>query len=824
MPLTRKQQNTYDLLITSNFDKVELRDVTSLINSLFNAVIKTPEQEKESKQQKRDAIKGGIKYMAEQPKHKDKSKDELNKEIVNKIKKTSKGEKSTKELRNEEREIYSDVSSEISLPSEDDDQEERKYDDEGQPIKAGDKKASQAAEAEATRQLEAERLATARQAEAVAAPAQAVAAAQAAQAPTENEVIQEERQSLNIGDYIKKGSKFYQDNKKTIDKISGILNKKNIADGSYLTKIASLAYPEIEIWQQAVSTIGLGFTKEDQEKFKLLTGTPEERNQLSTEDQLWLTFKTLINPDQIGVMVNMTAQTVSEEFKDLFYKYKTGKERLKPDQEELKEKIDRRREDIYRERNKEMDLDRWFGKKDKEPTEPINPFKPIHGGSDKISGGGAVYDPDIADDAMFIDPDNWNYIDSYDLMFPPELEGFDDKSFQLSEAIRTGLMPRTFDIKGKGPKSFKDIITGLFIGGKRKPTREEFLDELKKQSPEAYEAYQQAYSDYQNKINKAKLEPTSKVDVETSKSYIENSKQLSKDLLQKAIEKGDISREQASAIYDSWSMYDRVLNGDIEVTYQEMENLQNKLIDTIPKDVLRENSDMVNKFMEDNIDYLQSGWEGDSDLGNFDWLADKLAEGQGGETDGFDPKTGKPKEKKIQPKPKPQAEPKYRYRGTTWGNEDEIFKRTDEEIDRRNLIIEIQRLREELDSTNKLIQSRIKTEQMRFDRTFNMPPPPDSTIKPLPNKFVQNHRAIFQPAVIQNSIRPFQQNSRDEAYYGQYQAWQPTVQESTSRRELLTNQLIFPSVTDMATGGEQKEIAPPSQFNWIENQRFTNAY
>lgn len=821
MPLTKKQQNTYDLLITGNFDKVQLRDVTSLINSLFNAVTKTPEQEQESKQQKRDAIKGSIKYMAEQPKHKDKSKDELNKEIVNKIKKTSKGEKSTKELRNEEREIYSDVSSEISLSSDDDDQEEKKYDDEGQPIKLGDKKAAAAAEAEATRQAEAARLATARQVEGqnIQLRPQEVAELYRKAEANQADLDREELEQMSLGDrlskYIDFGSDYYSKNKKTIDKVLGAFTEKKIKDGSYLTELASLEVPEIAIFQQIVKDIGLGFTKQDKEDFeKMLSTNRDIANSVSMEDSLRLALKMLINPDQVGVLVRTRGEQVVDDIKDWWAKVK-GQKRLKPDEEALKEKIERRRKDIEKQKNKNKEIDEWFGikeeeKKAEEPSAAINPYKPIHGGGGIISGGGAVYDPDLIDRAVDIDnlPEvDWSDKDAMDLLFPPSPDGFKDST---------------------AGEDFMGWLSEFFsLGGVKRPRKgqklEQYLEELQREDPDAYDRYIKEKAKYEQKIGKASLERDGKVDYEKSKSYIENSKQLTKELLQKAVESGKLTREMTEKIYDEWDMFNQIESGDVELTYAQLETLQSKLIDTIPKDVLRENSDMVNKFMEDNIDYIKSGWEGDSDLGNFDWLADKLAEGQGGETDGFDPKTGKPAEKKIQPKQKPQAEARYRYRGR-WGNEDEIFKRTDEEIDRRNLIIEVQRLREDINTTNKLIQSRIKTEQMRFDRTFSMPPPPDSTIKPLPNKFLQNHRAIFQPAVIQNSIRPFEQNSRDEAYYGQYQAWQPTIPESTSRRELLTNQLIFPSVTDLATGGEQKEIAPPSQFNWIENQRFTNAY
>jgi hypothetical protein len=70
-------------------------------------------------------------------------------------------------------------------------------------------------------------------------------------------------------------------------------------------------------------------------------------------------------------------------------------------------------------------------------------------------------------------------------------------------------------------------------------------------------------------------------------------------------------------------------------------------------------------------------------------------------------------------------------------------------------------------------------------------------------------------------MRPFERNTRDPAYFGQYQNWEPTIMPTTARQDLLTNSLVYPSNADMATHGEQHEIAPPSQFNYIQNLRFT---
>ena len=131
-----------------------------------------------------------------------------------------------------------------------------------------------------------------------------------------------------------------------------------------------------------------------------------------------------------------------------------------------------------------------------------------------------------------------------------------------------------------------------------------------------------------------------------------------------------------------------------------------------------------------------------------------------------------------------------------------------------------QRLRESVDTTNKLVQSQLMTDRMRFDNTFRMPDAPPSKYYPLPDKFKRDHRAIFTPAVIQNPMRDFERNTRDEAYYGQYQGFSPAVMPTSARQDLLTNPLVYPSNADLATGGELQEVGKPTLFDLIKESRF----
>ena len=793
MPLTKKQEATLDALRNKTYSDILVRDLTSAINAAF--------AKNESRELKKELIKGGIEWYINNPKSKVKDPALINKIIVSKIK--------TKDSKNEEREIFSEINKEMGGQEE----EEEKHDDgeaDGVPPSAAVQAAAAAQAAQAQQQQ------GGGGGQGMGSVDYRVAEMMADRDADENRrVIDTQDDSFmdTMGKYIDTGSQYYKDNKKSIQKVLAAFSKKNIDDGSYLTKIAALEFPEIEIFQQVINTVGLGFSADDKAKFqKMLSGDLDVANEVSTQDSLELTLKMLINPDQLGILIKTRGEQMGNDIKE-WYKKITGQPRVTDEEVDVFEKITKRREDIAKEKNKKKDMDDWFGVPEEEEKEEVipegdgNPFKPTHQGTEdgKISGGGTAYDPNMpVTDLDNLPPPDYNGMDAWSIIFPPD--------YGMGETT--------------GWEDFGNTMRFIFsFGGIKVPTAEQskaqYMEQFEIENPAAYQQFQDAMDTYTKTMGKAGLERDSLVDKDTSADYIANTKNLTKDLLQKAIASGQMDREVAENIYDSWDIFSQIESGDAQISYAQMEQLQQKLINTIPKDILRENSDLVNQYIDDNSQYLIPAWEGDSDLGSLDWLKESLDEGQGGETDGFDPETGKPKEKKIAPKPqRAGAEPRYRYRGK-WGGDEETFKRTAEEIEKRNLVIEVQRLREDLNTTNRLIQAQLMTEENRFSNTFSLPSPQPPTIQPLPNTFKKQHRAIFQPAIIQNPMRPFERNTRDSQYFGQYQNWEPTEMPTTARQNLLTNSLVYPSNADMATHGEQHEVAPASQFNYIQNLRFT---
>jgi hypothetical protein len=769
MPLTAKQSKTLDEIANQNWNKIKMNEISSLVNGVFN--------KDEPADIKKKAIKGGVEWFINNPKSEVKDKAAINKILISKIKKLATSNKTTKEMRQEEKELFNEVKDKIKGVA--DDEEEEKYDDEPDEKKG---KAQQPAPPVVVAQAP------------VPAPAPAqpdyemmemIANMRAEQ--NAKEINQEGESYLDtLGKYIDSGSQFYKDNKKTINKALGALTPEKIKNGSYLTELASLAYPEIEVFQQVIKEVGLGFTKEDSAKFeKMLSRDPDDWKNISYDETIQIIMKMMINPDQVGVLLQTRAGQVADDAKAWWKKIKGEDRDLSPKEEDVKEKIDKRRKEIEDKKVREKGIDDWFGIKEEEeekkPVEPIpySPFKPIHKGGGYISGGGVVVGtlPTGIDPVDVMNPPGPDYNDmsSYDILIPPGDEFGETTGWQ----------------------DFMNFMRNLVsMGGIPIPTKNQnkaqYLEQLEREHPEAFKQYQDALNTYNKTIGKAKLERDGFVDYEQSKDYVDSAKNLTQDLIKKAIERGDIDRETAGKLYDVWDVFNGVSSGDEKMTYAQMEKLQQQLYRALPSDLIKENSDAINQFMADNIDFLQPGWEGDSDLGNFDWLNNILT----GED--VDPDDVNIKEKKIDPKKiKPQAEPKYRYRGK-WGDTDTLFKREDEEIEKRNLILELGHLREQLDTTNQLIQAQMATERRRFDRTFEMPYCPPVKSRALPEAFKREHRAIFTPQYVNPMREPdrnmFLNPTND---YGQYKEWSNRVPESSARSYLIKDPLIYPSNADL---------------------------
>lgn len=804
MSLTPKQQQTLQDLRNEAFSKIQSNELSSLLNSVFN--------KNQSREIKKEVIKGGVEWFIKSPKIKNKDMNDLNKILMLKVKKlaSNKSDVTTKQMRAEERELFAEVKPTIKSYEEFNEEEKNDKDDDEEEKVAADV---------IPRNINQPRLPAAAVPSGMTSAdyraAQMMADARAEQNAREINT-QDDTAMDTLGKYIDFGSDYYKENKQTINKVMAALTPKKLKDGSYFTEITSLAYPEIAVFQKAINTVGLDFTAEDSALFeKFLSKDSNVSNEIPMGDRLGIVMKMLINPDQIGVLIKTRGDQMADDLGAWVKKVKGENRDLTPDEQTIADKIEKRRKKNEKKREREAGLDEWTGdtKPEPEPVDPVNPNDPIHNGGGKIDAGGAKYVPIDEDNMVVVDgdtynPDNLSYEDVYKILIPPELAGYSD----TTAAADFGRAFKDFFTSGQ----FKQIIYG---------NKDSFLTELEKTDPEAFAKYNETFNKYTKTINKAGLDRDGLIDYEISKDYIDNAKTLTEDLLKKAIASGDMDRETAGKLYDSWDIFNEVISGDETMTYAQMEELQKQLIQAVPTDILNANKDAIQEFMTNNAEALSPNWDGDSDLGDFGWLDNIInpTESEEDKAAKEEDVDGNPKEKKI-PKKLPNVEPRYRYRGK-WGNTDELFAKKTEEIERRNLILEVQKLRDEVDTTNRLIQSQFTTDKRRFDKCFEMPLPEYYKPKQIPEAFKKEHRAIFMPVEI-NPLRQPERNMRQEDLYGQYQMWSDRTPQSSSHAYLLKDPLIYPSNADFATGGLQKELASEKDISIItllQNNRFGKA-
>ena len=615
--------------------------------------------------------------------------------------------------------------------------------------------------------------------------------------------------SSMLSRYIDTNSQVYKDNKKEINEILKIFsNPKNINDGSWITKLADKEFPGVAVFQEVVKAVGLGFSEEDDADFlKMLSRDPDDRKSISNERFLSLFFKMAVNPDKMGKAINVRLSQAGDDIAAWWKKVKGERADLPPKDEAVREKIDERKKANEKSRIRERGIDDWMGI---DRTPPPTGQSGHAGSADgKIAPGGRRGPTDEeVDNTMVVpgtggeyDPNTLSYKEAYEILLPPDMSQYGYEDTTAAQDLGKWAL---------------DFITSDATSSIGNGDRKTFLDKLKKEHPDKYAEYEERFAKYKKVVQKASQDRDEPIDYNISKDYVDASRLLTEDLIKKAIASGKIDRAGAEKLYDGWDLMNGIADGTAKMTYADVEELQSRLLNALPREILTENSDMIQEFMTAHAEELSANWDGDSDLGNFDWLKDIL-----NPPDEETNADGTPKEKKI-PKWKPtadQAEVKYRYRGR-WGDTDKVFEKMADDVEKRNLVIEVQRLRESVDTTNKLVQSQLLTDRMRFDNTFRMPDAPPSTYYPLPDKFKRDHRAIFTPAVIQNSMRDFERNTRDEAYYGQYQGFSPAVMPTSARQDLLTNPLVYPSNADLATGGELPEVGKPTLFDLIKQTRF----
>jgi len=324
----------------------------------------------------------------------------------------------------------------------------------------------------------------------------------------------------------------------------------------------------------------------------------------------------------------------------------------------------------------------------------------------------------------------------------------------------------------------------------------------------------------------------------------------SKNFINKVLESGELDYYDEEAYKKLKSVFSDVLADKKDYSYDTITKLQEQMIRILPMDVRTEMKGDIDQFIK-NVKYSYdktSDWRGKLDIGGglierLQTAIDggKVYDPQQTETMEEDPDDTDPypdteeeeedegdddeiKEKKIEPSGNKvsdnttgKGDPRYRWRGR-WGNTDDLFFRDEEDVAKRNLVIEVQNLKEQIDNNNELVKRLQMSYDMRFKKTYPMPNPQ----APPPTTISQEWRKMTQPIMIPQyppAQRPFEMNSRDEASFGQYQGWTNAYPDFINTRETMSNPLVNPSNADTVTHGIQQELSRQNT-NWVMNERW----
>lgn len=318
-------------------------------------------------------------------------------------------------------------------------------------------------------------------------------------------------------------------------------------------------------------------------------------------------------------------------------------------------------------------------------------------------------------------------------------------------------------------------------------------------------------------------------------------------LLQKASSLKQLTKDEIEQIYDVSGTLEDVLSGKNNISYSDFNKIQSAVFNTIPSNVLGDTD--FTEYAKEVESVLGSKFKGDSNLLNSS-LTDILNslgmkdetgkrspenEEKDGEPRGPEPREPDPpkpdepiKEKPLDTQENPQASGQEENSTSSlrprmqWGNTDELFFRKDNEVKEANLIADAMMVQTPgwgNGADNSLFKMNLKQDDMRYGRTFSMPPSPPSQSDVLPQRFVN----VVQPIWVSQyppAQRPFLEQTRDPYLFGQYNNFTPEMTQTVYPRvEQNVQTGEWPHVADMMTHGVEQQVS--RRWDPIVNQRFT---
>ena len=611
--------------------------------------------------------------------------------------------------------------------------------------------------------------------------------------------------SSSIFDYIDMGTDAYKKNKKSIDAVLAVMSEKNIADGTVLSKLATLQVPEIGIWSAITKSLGMGFSKTDNANLeKLISRDPNVTSELGTADTIQLVLKTLVSPDNASKLIQKRAGQVGEDissgFSD-FLKKITGEQIYDESAKSAAEIVENRRKNIDKDAKRREELDELMGIE-----------KPIDWNGITPTG---------TTDRPFIPVGDRGNESAYDILKPTNIPELDTSAGQ----------------------DFMVFLRKLLPVPQVNQTKETYLASLKDTDPGLYDEYQKRIKQQQYRVRKIKLSKDSDID-SGDLNNVKNMSIVVRDMLKIAASKKDlISNEQIEQIYDVSSTLESIANGEYKVSYSDFEKLSQGVIDMLPtgdpimKDSLARLSKAINGANED----LGTKFKGDTDLSLN--IKIKTDTGLEADTDGVvedtpidgDPEDDVPElefpEEKQPPteggvrEEKLDSENKIeenftglRYRYKTGGQDRSqaegglVPTRLTQDINNRvanRMLVDI----ESIDPLATLSRTEYKR---RYGKTIPMPQTDRHMMKlengEVPQRFIQLHKPVwiqYHPPMNDGSVMV------DKEEQGVYPGMVPRDVKTPFQRQLMNEH------TNYFPDGVENEHRVGKKFDFMVNQRFT---
>ena len=616
---------------------------------------------------------------------------------------------------------------------------------------------------------------------------------------------------------IDTSSQLYKENKAMIDGVMAGMSEKNRANGNWLPVLASLEFPQIQILQQLFKGTPLGFNEDDNANLDKLL---DNDGSLSTEDFFKTFAKMLVNPDAMGRMIggrlSQQADEASKAVGEFMRKVKgEKKEETKNDlQSTAEERVRERQDETKASNERQKAIEKAQGREEQEGSSMFGSIRPVVNGKT----------PEKAQKPT---------ADTY--LKKPNAEDYGYKE------------PTAMDDFGRFMRKLLPLGPQIDI-----TTPEEYISYIKRYEPVKYTQYKSKLDEYERRLKKTSINSSDEIDTSIDKDVL----QAFYDTMNKVMGQGrmnGVDSERIGLLYDNNRIIKDVINGKINMSYENYQKLTQRMMNTLPTELRTANSNLWDGYNDLLTDRYGSKFEGDSELLKpikYTSTSSPEDDPHPTRTETYTDDDTRPDDKEP-PKPDDREPPNYKpdepptpdESGISqkqiqpsnlnvagqlrprlqWGDSDKDLTPTKEQVNTMNTIADAMSLDEEgfgNGRNNSLFNVNNIVDNMRYTNTFAMPNPPAPKPRGLPIQFIEAQRPVFntQYASCTDGFR----YSRNPYLFGQYQKLEPNTLLTPFSSQIINSRVNdFPAEIDRRTGGLEQIVSP--NFDFVMNSRFVKS-